>query len=225
MDNRPNGWNDKELCYPYTNECLEAIIGCLCPNESDNVLAIGASGDQAFALAESGANVTVIDKDPAQLEYIQRRMGFLREDDYSGFFDFVPRESVYVICRKVSMDYFDRERFEMVRENVNNIKICETPVDITKNPSLFAGMNKIYLSNVSPISEDATEFFEGLSEFTEFPCTVYFSSQSCHLIEPAFFETNFDETIGARAFEMENKTLRWMPIVFSRHSDDVVVPN
>ncbi|MEK6967475.1 MAG: hypothetical protein AABX51_02485 [Nanoarchaeota archaeon] len=72
------------IFYPYTFENLNAIIAGLKPCSDDRILAIGGSGDQAFALVEY-ADVVVAERNPEQLEYIKRRKIMLNAGDYFSF--------------------------------------------------------------------------------------------------------------------------------------------
>lgn len=68
-----------------TNESLPAIIAGLSPSSADRILAIGGSGDQAFALLEHGAQVAVIDHDARQIDFIRHRAAALADGDYYEF--------------------------------------------------------------------------------------------------------------------------------------------
>ncbi len=76
---------NKDLNYSHTNESLRAITEELDINPTDVFLAIGASGDQAFALLDGSKSVRVAEFRSCQIDYIRKREGLLRNGDYEGF--------------------------------------------------------------------------------------------------------------------------------------------
>ena len=134
MDNQPSGG----LVYSGTNENLDAIVMGLDLQPEDSILAVGGSGDQAFALLEKAGSVTVVDTNPAQIELIRKRAELLRLGDYEGF------------CASVSgnksPEYFSRSGIEKtLHDKVGRLYVRDA-VDV-----LEVGTNetftKIYLSN------------------------------------------------------------------------------
>ena len=74
------------LEYISTNENLDAIVLGMDVNSNDRILAMGGSGDQAFALLEKAGSVTVVDRNSAQIWYIKQRAELIRQKAYEFFF-------------------------------------------------------------------------------------------------------------------------------------------
>jgi len=149
---------DSKLEYPFTEERLEAIIAGLDINPKDIVLAVGGSGDQAFALLEKAKRVLVVDLNPSQIDYIQRRVKLLQDEDYKGFLEIpecedgdgwgksyrthLKKELVlrnwYFTCEK-------REKLDRIRENLSNL--CIARMSVFEIPDAEGIFSKIYLSN------------------------------------------------------------------------------
>jgi len=68
-----------------TNESLAAIVNGLDVNETDDILAICGSGDQAFALLEKAHSVTAVDIYKNQVDYARYRKRCLKEEKYAFF--------------------------------------------------------------------------------------------------------------------------------------------
>ncbi len=124
-----------------TNESLWAISAGLDPKPTDSILAIAGSGDQAFALLASGAEIRAIDKDQAQLTYTLLRAEALRRGDKEAFLEGA------TTLDKEAHTYFDPPRLDTIRDNLARLSI-NNPEDIftyvTHSRSRFT---KIYLSN------------------------------------------------------------------------------
>ena len=73
------------VIYHATNEDLASIVELLKPCPGDRIAAICGSGDQAFALAEHGAQVTAVDMSWEQIVYARTRADALREGNITRF--------------------------------------------------------------------------------------------------------------------------------------------
>lgn len=177
---------ETHLKYSVTNESLPAIVNGLNVNENDLVLAILSSGDQTFALAESGCHVKAIDKSIAQIEYAQRRLGALKlskiypdelfyflKIQYLGERDGIDRTSgrlsereiqkIAEMNRGIRNGYFSPERIDRIRDNAENIEIVDIPHDIFEMGIRTGGVTKVYLSNVLDCSRKELRAFEDMA--------------------------------------------------------------
>ena len=131
-----------ELNYACTNESLPSIIEGMEPRETDRILAICGSGDQAFALLESGAHVVAIDNDVHQVEFAQKRREKLKSSDYAGFLHAPPARNS---CDPIARDIYFREgeRMRNIRARLGNLDIRSQDIR-----TLNEMVDKAYLSNV-----------------------------------------------------------------------------
>ena len=76
------------MIYQCTNESLKAIVAGLDVSPDDNLLVVGGSGDQAFALLEFAVKgkVTAVDNAPQQIDFIRQKVEALQRGDYESFF-------------------------------------------------------------------------------------------------------------------------------------------
>lgn len=151
------------VIYSITNECLDAIIAGLDVKPRDRILAVGGSGDQAFALLEHVNKVTAVDIRESQLELIKLRAQALREGQIAPFF-YVGIESHregdndMVSARN---QYFNTERLERISEKLEALEIIgpegilEVAERLPKNT-----FNKMYLSNVRPRNPDGDATYD-----------------------------------------------------------------
>lgn len=147
----PDGSIPRFTC---TNESLEAIMAGLEPKQGDVILAIGGSGDQAFAMLESGARVVVVDFEPEQIVLIERRRDALAAGDYWAFAQraHIGTDHQYELeLRLIERDdYFkDSERLARMRANVGNLMVLP-PVDIfdvIRGNAHAVSFGKLYLSS------------------------------------------------------------------------------
>lgn len=147
------------LVYPSTNECLHSIICGLEPNETDRILAAGGSGDQAFAMLETGAKVVCVDNDAVQVEYIRERCRLLKEGDYRAF------TYPAVVFDKDVMTYFKKHgRKQRIRRNLRNLEIRLG--NIVPMAQTEKGFTKIYLSNILGFHRTSSEY-QGEDEFIQ----------------------------------------------------------
>lgn len=127
-----------------TNENINAIITGMDLKHSDKVLAVCGSSSQAFAILEYANEVYVIDKDHRQVDYAKQRADFIRNYQYKEFLSHSHENE------KV---YFNRERLDRIRENINEISFeCINLADIES----FSRFTKVYLSNA--LDADYTPF-------------------------------------------------------------------
>src|SRR3989344_1381131 len=154
--------------YYYTNENLQAIVAGLDLSSKDTILAVGGSGDQAFALLEFAGEVKVVDNQPNQIGFIKQRVEALLAGDDEAFFrnesktatligprnhqnsflyDQLERDHNHLAARR--RRYFTEEsgRLERIQERLTNLIIAE-PGDLVKVAQQERGDSKIYLSNI-----------------------------------------------------------------------------
>lgn len=133
------------LEYTHTNESLEAIVMGLDVNSEDRILAIGGSGDQAFALLEKADSVTVVDINPAQIWYVRQRAELIRRRDYEMF--------LALLRGEISQRYFSRGGIlENLHDKIDSLDIRE-PCDIFEINTNGGRFTKIYLSNAVGYSD------------------------------------------------------------------------
>ncbi len=141
--------------YTFTNENLAAIMAGLDVKEEDRILAVGSSGDQAFAMLETADRVGVIDIHPTQLAFVHRRAVLLAAKDYDGFL----RSTETGICDNVfdwshvggrpNQDYFlEPGRLRRIRSRLDRLDFLK-PRNIMGLGPIIQGYNKVYLSNAN----------------------------------------------------------------------------
>ncbi|MFA7707900.1 MAG: class I SAM-dependent methyltransferase [Candidatus Pacearchaeota archaeon] len=136
----------KQVRYFSTNESLGAIINGLDIKNTDNILAIGGSGDQAFAMLEYCKKVFVVDINEDQLYFIRQRVEYLKEGNINEFLtpgDFV---DVFPMFTKERNNYFKHQnRLDKIKQKTDNLEILSTEkIEELNSKTLF---DKIYLSN------------------------------------------------------------------------------
>lgn len=133
--------------FRHTNECLDAILAGLDVRRDDRILAIGGSGDQAFAMLAKGASVTVVDYSDEQIEYIRMRADLLRNRRYAAFLaDDDPREEGD--GRDCYAYLTIRSRLRRIRKNLDRMSILKPKHIHQSLISDALSFNKLYLSNV-----------------------------------------------------------------------------
>ncbi|MFA5953100.1 MAG: hypothetical protein WC812_00750 [Candidatus Pacearchaeota archaeon] len=130
--------------YARTNESLPSIVNLLNPSPEDNILAIGGSGDQAFALLKDGVKIDVIEYNLDQLNLINKRINYLREDDIEDFLIVRPAS---IKERIFSKEYFKKGRIKKVKRNLENLSILEPQSIFSMSEEQLSKYNKFYLSN------------------------------------------------------------------------------
>lgn len=221
----PDGSEPSFTC---TNESLEAIMAGLEPKEGDTILAIGGSGDQAFAMLETGARVVVVDIEPDQIAFIEWRREALAAEDYWTFArrahiatDHQPEFGVRLVERD---DYFkDSERLRRMRENVENLTVLP-PADIFDVLKSGVTCTKMYLSNIFGFSVVVPrKQFPLIRDALPVGGLVYISDEpsvwdgQCDHFLPSNMRTNRQRTVEARKFEYGLRGEKaWHPVVYKK---------
>ena len=167
------------LRFNFCNESIPSIIAGLNPNENDIILAIGGSGDQAFALLEFGCKVCVVDYNPAQINYIKEVIQNIKQNNFNFFINIENNDNVSKkIKQNTNIDFFELrtkyfnnlERFEKIRSNIDKLILIEPAQSIfefVKNTNL--NFSKIYLSNIyTTMSNYSRNGDKGHFDFSEF---------------------------------------------------------
>lgn len=148
------------MVYLYTKESIEATTKVLKVSKKEEVLAIGGSGDVAFALLEKPLErLVVVDIDENQLKLIKERLNALREgryeeftnpqrilDESKGYLEGTNKEAL-----EMRSEYFNEgKRLEKISQNLGNMVIVDEPIDITNINYVLSQFqfDKIYLSNI-----------------------------------------------------------------------------
>ena len=208
----PNGSAPQFTC---TNESLDAIMAGLEPKKGDTILAVGGSGDQAFAMLESDARVVVVDFEPEQIAFIEHRKEALSRGDYWTFArrahiatDAQPDFGVRLVERD---DYFkDSERLQRMHENLGNLTVLP-PADVfeavTRRAVVFS---KVYLSNASTFNgiTIAVDIIASFVSALPLRTMVYFSDGGPIYLSggdmvslPSSFKLDEEHTLRARTLE------------------------
>lgn len=146
--------------YTCTNENLKEIIRGLRISSSDTILAIGGSGDQAFAmLLDSPKKIVVVDSAEEQVDHIKKQMERMHKELYWDFlrsrlggkfnqkepdkFEYnqpLNRQEV----DSYNPGFFTIRKLRNIRPKLGRIEIALKTIDEALVPGVF---NKIYLSN------------------------------------------------------------------------------
>ena len=212
--------------YQSTNESLPAIITGLAPTSEDTILAIGGSGDQAFALLEFAEEVRVVDKAPEQISLIRHRRAALEKGNYFEFFSV--NKSGYVEHEKNANRreyYFKKEsgRLEKIRQNLENLIVYE-PEDIIEVAQLTEVYSKIYLSNAIGFSrmlpeKELQKVFNKVSINLPVNGLVYVTNHNEFMrpyLPPAL---TLDRELSLRARDHETNT-SWNPAVYRKIAEN-----
>lgn len=131
-----------------TNESLRSIMAGLQPNQNDSILAVGGSGDQAFALLEKSGRVCIVERELEGVDYINMCKSRLNEGDEDSFLniDREPRLGIPELqdftLRKI---YFSkRNRLRAIRSKLDSLEVTHGDIFHFLEISKF---NKVYLSN------------------------------------------------------------------------------
>ncbi len=188
------------------------------PKEGDVILAIGGSGDQAFAMLEHGARVIAVDHAPSQIAFIDYRRDVLACGDYAAF---VKRVADFLYLRDV---YFnDLARLARIRDNLANLQILP-PGDIfdVLRDSCFS-FSKLYLSNLllsgaMGLHQRDRELSFGIgSRLLPLRGRVYFTNGD--IVEdfiPSTLVLNQQLTECSQRLEQGNQAQRWFPAVYEK---------
>lgn len=144
--------------YARTNENLKSIVAGLDVQPKDYILAVGGSGDQAFALIERARRVLAVDTEAYQVNHMRRMAELIKEGDYRGFLYartggsdphlFLNEPDLSDIVRwemHHGSKYFTLEKFERIRKNLGNLQFRQG--EIVETTQTEDGFNKVYLSN------------------------------------------------------------------------------
>lgn len=144
--------------YARTNEDLKSIVAGLDVRPKDYILAVGGSGDQAFALIERARRVLAVDTEAHQVYHMGRMAELIKEGDYRGFLYartggsdpclFLDEPDLSDTVRwemHHGSKYFTLERFERIRNNLGNLQFRQG--EIVETTQIEEGFNKVYLSN------------------------------------------------------------------------------
>lgn len=137
--------------YIATNESLRAVTLGLPVIADDLVVAIGGSGDQAFALLEGGCHVKVVDISDLQIGFIRSRARALQDGNYKHFFEagimLADNQMLKDAKRRKAYLTADEGRLERIRTNLSNLEICD-PLDAFGDVNgFYKGATRVYLSN------------------------------------------------------------------------------
>jgi len=145
--------------YARTNEDLDSIVRGLNVSPRDYIIAVGGSGDQAFALLENARRVLTVDIEYEQVNHIKQQATSLIRGDYYNFLmrklgDFSPiflfpkADIQELIKNEMSQGtkYFNQERLDRIRRKIFALEVREA--DILDVCQTERGFNKVYLSNV-----------------------------------------------------------------------------
>lgn len=138
------------LMYTHTNENIEAILCGLDVKRNDRVLAIGGSGDQAFAMLECGARVQVIDHNSVQIGFIRTRINHLSREDRPSFLrtSHDPFLNHSKTREAIERDrYFTKDRIKIIAGNLNLLTVSGNSLETELSHSDDGSYDKIYLSN------------------------------------------------------------------------------
>lgn len=134
------------VIFPFTVEKMAAIVEGLQPKKGDEILSICGCGDQAFALLERGARVTVVDVNPAQIGLVKKRVRALQEDSFSGFYGSV-QNTDEISKFQARMNYFEAElRYQRLINQLPNLEVIDQPLSL-EDICAKRKFDKIYASD------------------------------------------------------------------------------
>ena len=143
----------KSLSFPITNEFLLQILEGLEVKKEDLILSICGSGDQAFAMAAQGAEVTAVDVTENQLDYARKRIQALYPHlSLNGFsfeafgvfnIDIINRKGLLKRLKPLRDDFFRELNLCCCLEDLSRINFISGSI-FDLDPSHY---NKLYLSN------------------------------------------------------------------------------
>ena len=215
------------LAFDVTNESLDAVVAGVDPSSSDTVLAVGGSGDQAFALLGYADRVIVVDSNLKQLELISQRRKTLEDPELfllgtEGSFHAQARNSYFL----------DANHFERARANSDSL-VVSPPMDFFQ---FFSGafdmpIDGVYLSNVMGYGLNPGDFFPRDQELLDLMGSslqdgtrVYITNANETLAPgkpytvPDTFVVDTKRTNLARALEERSplyELYHWQPTVFN----------
>lgn len=152
------GLGINKLCYTCSNERIEAVIaglGMNSPSHPDRVLAIGGSGDVAFALLPYVRRIVVVDNNEAQVLLMRERAKQLTIRDYSSFLNYAVRGSCdgndddFLRRKSLRTNYFTQKGLlELISSQIDKLVILD-PCDLLEALKIEdEPYNGMYMSNV-----------------------------------------------------------------------------
>jgi len=103
--------------YYRTNENPRAVLAGLDAQKEDNIVAVGASLDNAIAMLTMGPNIVAIDKSRWQIKYMHEQVELIKDKDYAGFMrnrskkkflhgnkHIIVFKNIIFICHKIFID-------------------------------------------------------------------------------------------------------------------------
>jgi len=149
------------LDYTHTNESLDAIIAGLAINTGDIILAVGGSGDQAFAMLEYAKSVIVVDKNKHQIDYIAKRIELIKKGFYNRSLRIGELGTDDGMCRgtrdyefmkfnieKRNRYFLQKGRLDRIRENLGFISLVNADIFSVLGSG---NQTKLYLSSAEPL--------------------------------------------------------------------------
>lgn len=207
-----------ELHYCVTNESLDAVVTGLDLHPEDTVLAIGGSGDQAFAILEYVKKVIVIDINQIQLEFIKLRKEALKQGKDDLFFT-----SKYLVIEgneslEARKKYFSQERLEKIQSKLENLVLLP-PANIFRL-NLDEKVSKIYASNVTSSRwgvHDVSHIL-GVVKNLSLGGLIYFTQTHLDLEKQDIpgLKEEYALAQKARQYEEEMEGFTWQPIVYRK---------
>ncbi|MFA5888518.1 MAG: hypothetical protein WC852_07455 [Candidatus Nanoarchaeia archaeon] len=226
--------------YLYTNETLEAIVRGLDINETDDVLVVCGSGDQAFAMLEYANSVTAVDIKEDSVKYAKYRLEALKAGNISEFLK--PRRFCDLNCsipfdREKSNIYFRQgKRMGKIMEKAGKLKIIHKSLYEVNDLEKFS---KGYFSNALGYNPSKAEirhaesFLKKLAQKIKMPGLAYIVTR--HIIYPSYSLKNeflndadnairwptglcIDKTLTAEATALESSYYHWVPLVLRRRA-------
>jgi hypothetical protein len=213
---------NKSLNYSHTNESLRAIVEGLDINPDDIILAVGASGDQAFALLDGSKSVRVAELRSCQIDYIRKREKLLRKGDYQeflridelGYDDGANRGVRDFELAQFNIDrrneFFSQSgRLDRIRGNLDGLYIEEcTDVFVAAQEG---SQTKVYLSNPDIYSQEDIEAFRGLISRLPVSGLIYIGKPLSDVPDGLRLDSRLSEK--AREHEKTKWNL-WQPTVY-----------
>ncbi len=152
--------------FAYTNESLDAVMSGLCIGPSDDLIALGGPGCQAFAAAQYANSVLYIERRERQAEYAMKRAEALKAGDYDGFFPEIEESTLSIEKhrkvekhRKAAKEYFSRNtllgkifksrtRLGKIRGRLGRIEFRVGRIEDFVREMQGGRFSKAYLSNL-----------------------------------------------------------------------------
>lgn len=216
------------IMYHHTNESLVSIIRGLAINETDDIVSVLGSGDQAFAMLEFANSVLALDINELQAGYASNRAEALAEGDIERFFarrwyndqDFRNSNKYFSKGSIISTILPVKSRTEKIRAKLGRLEIKHAMNFLDEVRE--GRFSKAYLSNMLgwpgggfEKREDRREFIRKLAPRLRSPGLIYIADAEqnwcfgdVHEIEPDIERT--------KAANSCNRKEYWDPAVYRR---------